>query len=202
MGSEGQVWQTLQQYREADDLHLAERAAAGETLARRALLDRYLPLIYSVCVRSGLNRTDAQDVSQECVIKLLRFLPQYRGEAKLSTWIYTLCKRAVADYYRASVRREETVDWSDPINESRGQDAPHQDSRSGSGRNDDQHDANRMTQWIDELGEPVRSVMLRFYLADETVTEIADAMQLPEGTIKTHLFRGRQLLRQRLEPTS
>ncbi len=197
MGSEGQVWQTLQHYREADDLHLAERAAAGETLARRALLDRYLPLIYSVCVRSGLNRTDAEDVSQECVIKLLRFLPQYRGEAKLSTWIYTLCKRAVADYYRASVRREQTVDWSDPDNDTR-----IYDPLANASKNDDQHDADRMTQWIGELGEPVRSVMLRFYLADETVGEIAEALTLPEGTIKTHLFRGRQLLRQRLEATS
>lgn len=192
MGCEGAVWQTLSNYRDADDLELAQHAAAGETLARRALLDRYLPLIYSVCIRSGLSRHDAQDLSQECVIKLLRFLPQYRGEAKLSTWIYTLCKRTIADYFRAGARREETVDWTDPAQQAR-TDAQHHDYQ------EERRDGDKMTQWIGELGEPLRTVMLRFYLADDSVGEIAKDLNLPEGTVKTHLFRGRQLLRQRLE---
>lgn len=195
MGCEGAVWQTLSKYREVDDRELAQHAAAGETLARRALLDRYLPLIYSICIRSGLSRHDAQDLSQECVIKLLRFLPQYRGEAKLSTWIYTLTKRTIADHFRAGARREETVDWSDPVQQAR-TDQHHQDHQEA------RRDGDTMTQWVQELAEPVRSVMLRFYLADESVTEIAAALNLPEGTIKTHLFRGRQLLRQRMEPAT
>lgn len=192
MGCEGAVWDTLGRYRDADDLELATHAAAGETLARRVLLDRYLPVIYSVCLRSGLSQPDAQDLAQECVIKLLRALPQYRGDAKLSTWIYTLCKRAVADYYRASVRREETVDWSDPVQQAR-TDAQHHDYQ------EERRDGDKMTQWINELGEPLRTVMLQFYLADESVSQIATDLNLPEGTVKTHLFRGRQLLRQRLE---
>lgn len=194
MGCEGQVWQTLQRYREADDWSLVQHAVAGETLARRVLLDRFLPLIYSVCLRSGLAQADAQDVSQECVIKLLRFLPQYRGDAKLSTWIFTLAKRAVADHFRAGARREDSVDWSDPEQESLARDHHHDDPH------EQRLDGERLRHWLAELAEPVRTVMLRFYLADETVGEIASAMALPEGTIKTHLFRGRQLLRQRLEP--
>ena len=193
MGSEGQVWQTLQAHSEADDWSLVQRAVAGETLARRALLDRYLPLMYRVCLRSGLSRPDAQDVTQECVIKFLRFLPQYRAEAKLSTWLFTLTKRAVADYFRAGARREQAVDWTDPAHEALANQHHHHD------QNDDKRDADRMTQWLAALGEPVRSIMLRFYLADESISEIASALKLPEGTIKTHLFRGRQLLRQRLE---
>lgn len=196
MGCEGLVWQTLNQYHECSDLELAQHAAAGETLARRVLVDRYLPLIYSVCIRSGLSRHDAQDMSQECVIKLLRVLPQYRGDAKLSTWIYTICKRCIADHFRAGARREETVDWTDPVQQARA-------DMQQQGRHHDPHqereDADRMTRWISELGEPLRTVMLRFYLADDSISDIARDLKLAEGTIKTHLFRGRQLLRQRLE---
>lgn len=196
MGNETQVWKALQAHTQSSDDTLLSAALSGDALARRALIERFLPLMYSACRRNGLNGHDADDVTQEIVIKLLRTLPQFRGDSKLSSWIYTISLRAVADFRRGRGHRETATDFSDPLSEPLLADAVAHDG------NEQKRDADKMSQWIDALNEPVRSVMLRYYLAEESVTEIAEAVNMPEGTIKTHLFRGRQLLRQKMEARS
>jgi RNA polymerase sigma factor (sigma-70 family) len=193
MGNERSIWQTLAVHTASDDQSLITGVLAGEPLACRALVDRYLPLIYSVCRRRGLARHDADDMTQTIVMRVLQALPRFRGEAKLSTWIFTLSQRAIADHYRHPHRREQTVDWSDS------ETAHALITQHTEPNNEAQRDADTITQYIDQLDEPVRSIMLRFYLADDSVADIAAAMALPEGTVKTYLFRGRNQLRQHLE---
>jgi RNA polymerase sigma-70 factor (ECF subfamily) len=190
MGSEGGLWQTLQRNQHCDDLSLAKRAAADEPLARRALLDRYIPLVYSVCRRVGVSAQDADDVCQNAVIKILQQLSRYRGEAKLSTWIYTLARRTALDHFRAPNQREVAVDWADATQSTL--------LPSIHDHHDERRDADKLTQLLDQISEPTRTIVLRFYLADDSVSEIANDLKLPEGTIKTHLFRARERLRAQL----
>ncbi len=195
MGNEGSLWKTLADYSASADDDLVQRALAGEPLARRALVDRYLPLIYSVCRRSGLAKQDADDVAQTIVMRMFQTLAKFRGESKLSTWIFTLAKRGVADHFRHPHRREEPVDWSAPTQENLTSQLEQKHDYAA------HRDADKLTQRLNTLDEPARSIMLLFYLADESVGDIAQALNLPEGTVKTHLFRSRAWLRQQLELT-
>ncbi len=190
MGNEGPLWQTLKTLGHSDDKTLAQRAVQDEPLARRALLDRYLPLIYSVCRRMNVAPQEVDDVCQEAVIKVLQQLASFRGESKLSTWIFTLTRRTVLDYFRSPRHREIAVDWSA---------AEHADAlpliNDG---HDERRDADKLTVALAKMSEPMRTVALRFYLADDSVGEIARELNLPEGTVKTHLFRARAQLRDQI----
>lgn len=178
------------------DHALVQRVLRGDVHASRQLLDRCLPLIYSVMKRMGLSAQDADDASHDVVVKLLQSLHQFRGDAKLSTWVFTLARRMAVDFWRARHHREQVVDFNDPDNEYL------QGEPSGQSQFEQQRDADKLTRLLDHLGEPVRTVMLRFYLADDSIADIAEEMNLAEGTVKTHLFRGRAQLREALEKTA
>lgn len=179
----------------ASDLALVKQAMAGDTRANRQLIDKCLPIIYSVMRRMGLSAHDAEDVAQDAIVKLLQSLHQFRGDAKLSTWVFTLARRIAIDFFRSRHHRESTVDFADPDNQHIHAHQVHTDNPGA------QRDADKLTTMLSQFSEPMRSILLRFYLADETVSEIAEAMQIPEGTIKTHLYRGRTQLRAALETT-
>lgn len=175
------------------DLALVTLALGGDNKAKRQLIDQCLPMIYSVVRRMGIAHQEVNDLSHDVIVKLLRSLAQFKGESKLSTWVFTLTRRMVIDHFRASSHREQAVDWSDPETEQKHMSSVHVDSP------EQQRDADKMTTLLTNFEEPMRSIMLRFYLADESVNEISEALDLPSGTIKTHLFRGRALLRSQLE---
>lgn len=83
--------------RRAADRELARRALRGDAEAQRELVRRMTPLVWSLCRRSGLPPTEAEDVSQEVFISALDALPRFRGECRLSTWFSTLTLRRASD---------------------------------------------------------------------------------------------------------
>ena len=76
--------------RAEEDLELARRCVAGEPAGQRLFVERYSRLVFSVCRRRGLRADAAEDVTQEVLVEAFRALPRYRGEARLSTWLFTL----------------------------------------------------------------------------------------------------------------
>lgn len=72
------------------DMELVERCLAGDDGAFTRLVEIYNPRIFSLCRRMLRNREDAEDVSQDVFFKLYLNLPNERGEAKLSNWLYTV----------------------------------------------------------------------------------------------------------------
>ena len=63
-------------------------------------------LVYSICGRSGIAGPDREDVAQQIMLDAFRALPRYRGTSRLSTWIYSLALRRVADHFRSPQRRD------------------------------------------------------------------------------------------------
>ncbi len=178
----------------ADDLELAKRCVAGEERAQRAFVARYAPLVFSVCRRRGVPADAAEDLTQDALADAFRSLPGYRGEARLSSWLFTFACRRVASYYRGAERRElasselasdaAAVEPADADWETRVADADR---------------AARVRRAVEALGEPARTILLAYYLAELSVREIAAELDLPAGTVKSHLHRGRLAVRRRLE---
>src|SRR5262245_16694627 len=89
-----------------EDLELARRCGRGDVDAQRAFVDRCGSLVYSVCARSGIRRPDCDDVAQQIMLDAFRALPRYRGTSRLTTWVYSLALRRVADHFRSLRRRD------------------------------------------------------------------------------------------------
>jgi len=178
-----------------DDRALVQACLAGEDQAQRDLVHRFTPLVFSACHRSGLPDQDAEDVCQQVLLDVLRALPGYRGRARLSTWIFTVASRRIADYFRSPERRH--IPSGGPG------DATFPDDPGGARPGPEEAtmqrtEEGRLIDALRRLGHPAGLILVSYYLGEMPVREIARALKLPEGTVKTHLHRGRQALRDEL----
>ena len=178
-----------------EDLELARRCGIGDADAQRAFVDRFAILVRSLCARSGIVGPDREDVAQQVLLDAFRALPRYRGTSRLSTWIYSLALRRVADHFRSPQRRDVPSGWpgdeSFPPPQSTLVLAPDEQAVR---RDEDQ----RVKRALARVAEPERAVLLGYYLGEMSVSEISRTLEIPEGTVKTRLHRGRQMLRKEL----
>lgn len=170
-----------------DDQALIAAAAAGDGSAFGELVTRYERAVYHLAVRTLRDATEAEDAAQEAFFKAYRALGSFRPGAKFSTWIFTICYRCCCDRLakRKRLSGEELPDRADP---SAGPETLAE-------RNDE---ALRLRAAIDALPEKYRAVVTLYHLQGRQYEEIATVLNLPLGTVKTHLFRAKEQLRKAL----
>jgi len=171
----------------ADDGGLIAAALAGNPEAFGTLVERYERAVYHLAVRTLRDRTEAEDATQEAFLKAYRALATFRPGAKFSTWIFTICYRVCCDRL-AKARRisgDELPDRADAAPGPEGLAERHDEAR-------------RLRAAIDELPEKYRTAITLFHLQGKQYEEIAAVLNLPLGTVKTHLFRAKELLRKAL----
>jgi RNA polymerase sigma-70 factor, ECF subfamily len=168
----------------ADDQALIAAALAGRSEAFGELVTRYERAVYNLAVRTLRDRTEAEDATQEAFLKAYRALSSFRPGAKFSTWIFTICYRACCDRLakRKRISDDELPDHADP---SAGPALLAE-------RNDE---AARLRAAIDALPDKYRAVITLYHLQGKQYEEIATVLNLPLGTVKTHLFRAKEHLR-------
>ncbi|HSH02528.1 MAG TPA: RNA polymerase sigma factor [Anaerolineae bacterium] len=88
------------------DNQLVEFAQNNDNEAFTVLYERYLPIVYRH-VKRAIPEADVEDMTQEIFIQTLKSLPKFRRQAKFSTWLYTLTRRRIADYYRHRGKQQE-----------------------------------------------------------------------------------------------
>jgi RNA polymerase sigma factor (sigma-70 family) len=174
---------------------LVRRCLAGDGHAQQQLVERYASLVWSLCLRAGLPHGEAEDVCQEVFVGAFAALPAYRGECRLSTWLYTVAQRRIVDYRRSPARRHlpsgTPGDPEFPRVVDRTVTTPESEV-------DSAERSRRVRAAVEAMPEPGRSILTAYYLGEVPVLEIARSLGLPEGTVKTHLHRGRHALRERL----
>jgi RNA polymerase sigma-70 factor (ECF subfamily) len=170
-----------------DDQALIDAALAGRGDAFGELVTRYERAVYNLALRTLRDRTEAEDAAQEAFFKAYRALHGFRPGAKFSTWIFTICYRACCDRLakRKRFSGDELPDRADP---SAGPEALAERS----------DEASRLRAAIDDLPEKYRVVVTLFHLQGKQYEEIATVLNLPLGTVKTHLFRAKEQLRKAL----
>ena len=179
-----------------EDLELARRCGNGDAAAQRAFVDRFAVLVRSLCARSGIVGPDREDVAQQVLLDAFRALPRYRGTSRLSTWIYSLALRRVADHFRSPQRRDVPSGWPGDDSFPPPESAPDvlAPDEQAVRRDEDR----RVSRALARVAEPERAVLLGYYLGEMSVSEISRTLEIPEGTVKTRLHRGRQMLRKEL----
>jgi RNA polymerase sigma-70 factor (ECF subfamily) len=174
-----------------EDVHereLVERCRSGDERAFQELVDRYKDLVFALIARTVQDRSRAEDLAQDVFLRIHRGLPYFRGEARLSTWIYRIVANTVMqDHGR--------VPKTASLDEERDARAASASDRQFS----DLEVRDRLEKAIARLPPNYRLLIAAHYLRGVQYDELADALQLPLGTVKTQLYRAKQQLRRLLE---
>jgi RNA polymerase sigma-70 factor (ECF subfamily) len=167
---------------------LIAAAAGGQSEAFGTLVERYERAVYHLALRTLRDSEEAKDATQEAFFKAFRALRTFRRGAKFSTWILTIVYRVCCDRLarRKRYSGDELPDRADPAA------GPQEQAESAD-------EARRLRAAIDGLPEKYRTVITLFHLQNRQYEEIAQVLDLPLGTVKTHLFRAKELLRKALE---
>ncbi len=164
-----------------------ERARAGEPIALRAFVVRYERPVFALLSRMTGPGPHVEDLAQETFLRAIRALPAFRpdGPARASTWLLTIATRLALD---ARKRRrfplapaEAADDVADPA-------TPETErARRELGR--------RLARAAEELSDDQRAAFVLAELHGFTLGEVAEALGVPENTVKTRLFRAREKMR-------
>ena len=174
-----------------DERTLVDRCRKGDDEgAFGELVERYKNLVYAMVWRLTSDRGQVDDLAQEVFLKVYRGLPYFRGEARLSTWIYRIVANVCSE--ARSQRRVE-----EPLN-------PREDGGNVEPATDDQAFAgievrDRVEKALAQLPEPYRMIVAAHHLQGMQYEALAEALNIPLGTVKTHLHRAKRRLREILE---
>ena len=177
---------------ELDERALIERCRTGDDTAFGELVDRYKNLVYGLVYRLVSDRSLVDDLAQEVFLKVHRGLPYFRGDARLSTWIYRIVQNVC---FQARTRRTADV----PL-DSGGDDRPRRPIEPGGADTAfaDIELRDRLEKAIAQLPEQYRLLIAAHYLRGVQYEALADALNMPLGTVKTHLYRAKRRLRELL----
>ncbi|MCK4305450.1 MAG: sigma-70 family RNA polymerase sigma factor [Candidatus Eisenbacteria sp.] len=186
----------VQRGQDPRDLELVARVLAGDLDAYAGLVDRHSDLVYSIALRIVGNRADAEDVAQETFLNAFRALQSFKGQSKLSSWLYRIAvNRALA--YLKGRRHTLSLDIdADDTHEIRSLAAPSRDHPDQTLI--EKEFRLRVIQAISMLPPHYRAVVTLYHLQDRSYKEVAEILGLPMGTVKTHLHRARAMLRRAL----
>lgn len=193
-----------------DDAQLAvalvRRCVAGDADAWEEIVRTYNRRIYNVCYRFTGSPDSAEDLAQEVFIKMYRTLNSYAPEkGAFTTWMMTMTRNLLVDHYRKAKQDRVTDSLDAGITEE--EDAvPLSDRIEDHGPSADDRIARRETQEmvqkaIQKLSPELREAVILRDLQDMDYKEIAVALKVPEGTVKSRINRGRMELARLLQRT-
>ena len=187
---------------EESDAELVRRCLAGDQAACARLVSRHARMAGTVIWRAVRDRGLVEDLCQETFLRAFRSLGGFDGRARLSTWICSIAHRVAVDELRRQGRRPQltSAEFRDePLltceetqwGETAGEADPLAQAISD-------EDAARVHAAIDALPERYRLPLVYAALQELGYDDIAMMLGIPTGTLKTLVFRGKAMLRQRL----
>jgi RNA polymerase sigma-70 factor (ECF subfamily) len=189
---EMETW-TERKFAQLDSEALIRRCQRGDTLAIEVLICRYQHYVYRLCYLVMRNEQDAEDMTQETFIRAFRALPRFeiRQGTSFEAWLYRIAVNAC----RSRMRRKwyQVLPWPEPAPQmvAEPEEQPERQMLQGEQRD-------RILNAIDCLGEKHRLVVILRYYAGLTNEEIARALDIPSGTVRSRLHIARQRLRELL----
>lgn len=180
-----------------DDLHLLAACRKGDTHAFEQLVLRHQRSLYNVAFRISGNEADAAEIVQDTFLITWRKLAEFRGEAKLSTWLTSIAinqARSRWQQNRQKQLREKSLDCP----EEAGQQTPLQvasEQPSALEQLEQSQLRELLDRCIKALDQGFREVLVLRDMRQMTYDEVGQSLGLREGTVKSRLFRAREAVR-------
>lgn len=186
---------TAQEQAAEIDRTFAERASKGDQDAFAALVSRHQKGVYNLAYRILGDREEARDLTQEAFLRVWRALPTFRLEAKFTTWLYRIVYNLCLNR-RVVMRRW----WTDSNDLSEAAEVLPAPAREGPAEICEKRELRALLfDKIGALPTKYRLVITLYYLQHFSYDEIAHILDIPLGTVKTHLHRAKEKLRKSLE---
>ncbi len=175
---------------------LIGRAQSGDAQALRELVDGHKDRLFGFIFRMVRHHDDAEEICQDAFLKAFASLDSFRTEYRFSTWLFTIAYRVSLNHLRRKRPLTGELDFN----------ALPQDAFDTPMSTLESQDASRLKDiiWssVDQLTPPQRASVLLFYRYEVNCQEIARVLELPVATVKSHLHRARNRLREMLEHLS
>ncbi len=177
-----------------NDNELISKVLSGDHQAYAGLVNRYQNYVFTLTLRMVKNREDAEEVAQDVFIKAYKYLADFRGASKFSTWLYTIVNNTCISFLRKkkleihSLDTEKVFEVVDSMDSGFRANLVEQKSRQSM-----VHNA------IGLLGPDDAEIITLFYKSEQSLEEIAQILGLEVNTAKVRLHRARTRLKEKME---
>jgi RNA polymerase sigma-70 factor (ECF subfamily) len=162
------------------------------------LFQKYEKFIYKICYHYTVSREDALDLLQEVYIKLYKSIDRFNENQPILPWLKKITVNTCLNFIRG--RKEKTVSLNSETDDG---ESPIEALVASSANVEDQisymNTKKLLEDTIQELPQEMRMAVILRHIEGMSYDEIARAMSCPVGTVKTYLFRGRRLLKDKLQ---
>ncbi len=175
-------------------------------MSEQEFLEQNAGLVYNLALRLTGNRADAEDLAQDALLRAIRALPGFRGESLASTWAYRITVNAWKNRVRAEKRRRfwrtatlglvSGADGEEEVRDAKGDDPPLDAGLAKA------EDASAVQAALLTLDGDDRAIVVLREIEERSYEEIGAMLDLPQGTVKSRLFRARAKLKTILEKTA
>jgi RNA polymerase sigma-70 factor (ECF subfamily) len=180
---------------EQDDMQLVAASKKGDQDAFAGLVQRYQRPVFNLVYRMLQHYEEATETTQDTFLAAWQGLPSFRGDARFPTWLYRIaynCSLKCLEQRKRNKALQEALQAEQILEQADNNELA-----------DAQLEARDRQAFIQEhlakLPAKYRVVLILRHLQDKTYEEMAEILTMPVGTIKTHLFRARNLLKERLQ---
>ena len=167
------------------DPQVVADARRGDLHAFEVLVRRYQGDVWRLAFHLLHDEPLAEDATQEAFVRAYRFLPRYRGDSKFLTWLFSIARNCALDELRRAGRRRKVADKLEA-----------QPPRAQL----DQGTAIEVREAVESLPMDLREPIVLIDMLGATYRDVATMLDIPEGTIKSRVHRGREILVAMLTP--
>jgi RNA polymerase sigma-70 factor (ECF subfamily) len=182
------------------DADLVIRAQRGDPTAFAALVEKYQHRVYNTCYRMCHNHADALDLTQSAFLKALEALPRFQIRATFFTWLFRIAVNLTLSHRRTQSRRPTLALRQFDDDQGRNYEpAANNPSNDPSERARQVELHQRLEAALDRLDDEFRAAVVLRDVEELDYAAIADILDVPVGTVKSRIHRGRTMLREMLE---
>jgi RNA polymerase sigma-70 factor (ECF subfamily) len=179
-----------------DDIFLIGQAQKGNTQAFRLLVLRYQRPLFKYLNGFGIAASRLEEIVQEALLKAYENLASYQAErgASFATWLFVIAKRLALNELARSEHCYQSVELDHAVELASAAPSPPEVL-------EDEQRQQLVRQAMQHVEEPFRSALVLSYVEELKLTEIAEIEQCSLGTVKSRIFRGKQILARLLTQT-
>jgi len=176
------------------DNEIISQVLNGNQQAYAVLVDRYQSYVFTLALRMVKGREDAEEIAQDVFIKAYKYLKDFRGASKFSTWIYTIVNNTAITFLRKkkldvhSLDNEKVFETADSFDSGMRADTIEQKSRQ-----------QMVNQAIALLNPDDAAIITLFYKNEQSLDEIAAILKIENNAAKVRLHRARTRLKEKME---
>ncbi|MCD4812259.1 sigma-70 family RNA polymerase sigma factor [bacterium] len=176
---------------QANDRKLIDQTLSGHNEAFDVLVTRYRDRIYSLAYHMLSNAEEAQDIAQEVFVRAYKNLSKFRHESSFYTWLYRIAVNIVYTQAKKASRRRELYDQA--FKDLRMKPGKMPETPEGLAQLEELKEM--ILRAIRQLDPRFRQVLILKEIEGHDVSEVAKMLKLPQGTVKSRLYRAREDLR-------